>query len=163
MSKRDIVIRVFCVAWISAQVVVTLWAQSIPGKLFGYQMFSDAQFMTPELYRELRSGERVHVKNGGWQVDGTYYSWRAWVTEYKLHQLGKRTRAKRSMDLTLEFAQSALDYVAERIEKDRETQRLVLVIRVEDARGNAREVTLKSAPRFPKDEFPEDDHENAGE
>ena len=150
MSKRDITIRVFCVTWIVLQVAVTLWAQTNTGKLFGYQMFSDAQFFTAHLHRELRSGERVAVPdNGGWKVPGGYYNWKTWTGEYKLYNLGKKKRAKRSMDLTLKFQQSALDYVAERISKDTETQRLVLVVTVEDARGNVREVTLKSAPRFP--------------
>ena len=146
----------FVARYVAIQVGVVLWAQTQPGKLFGFQMFSEATYMKVELYRELLDGRIVGVSNGTWVVhreDGApvRIRWSRWIKEYRLDSLGQRRRAKRSMDLTLVLAQDAVDYVITRLpEEDRETRRLILVFQIWRAGLGPERARITSRVREPQ-------------
>lgn len=128
-------------------------------RLFGYQMFAESTFFTAHLFRVTADGRREHLPSGTWAArDGEgkvhRYRWSAFVDDFRLDRLERRTRAKIGIEVTLKFFGAALDYVAERIPDDGETDRLELVVEYETAGGEKREVRLRSRARLSPEAVP---------
>lgn len=143
---------VFCAVFFGAQLASIALSHARGDRRFSYQMFAENSYFHATLWRELADGTRVRTGAGSWTViaaDGRTvgYRWPTFVRDFNLAVLDRRVRARTGIGVTLAYLDHALDYVAERIPEDRETVRLVMVVRIEKAGGERREVELASRTR----------------
>lgn len=157
-GPRRIAIAIFCLLYIGTQIGLIVRGQLANDKRFGFQMFAEATYFQSKLIRRLHDGTEVAVPSGVWYVDGpsgrVSYKWSHFVRDYKLGALGTRMRAKRSMAITLYFAQHAVNWVAARIPEDHETSQLILEINYRTAGGKVVTTRVESFVREPPEPTP---------
>jgi len=133
----------FC-AYVVAQLVLLLRAQSSPDFVFGFQMFNASSDLKISLFREVRRKGRtrlVPVPNGAWHVtgrDGTEhdYDWRDRVHDGVLSHLDQYVHASYGLEAQLYRLPFALRDVATHLPGDEETVALLAVV---DTVKNGRE------------------------
>lgn len=118
-------------------------------------MFPEATLFRAELVRELKNGTRITTRRGTWHINvphsRTYvFRWRDFVNQYRLDQLETWTRSKGTFADTARYFTAALNYVAARIPEDKETNRLILKMRVRPAGQIEVPLELQSDPRISK-------------
>jgi hypothetical protein len=139
----------FAFVYLAGQAALIMTAGSRPDHAFGFRMFSESSTMKVELTREIEapSGNgyvSVPVVGGTWTArdrEGRLhrFAWRDRIRETGLAALGVTVPASYGVAAQLARLAAALDDVAEHIEGDAETHRLIADVTL---RKNGHEPTV---------------------
>ena len=151
---RTLSILIFCVCFLALELSLIVRAHFVPDKRFGFWMFAEASYYSATLFLKLKNGRYLRTKNGVWEIyrsendsEPTVYSWDGFVKDFRLFNLERTKRAKTGMHVTLKYLEDALNFVADKIEEDNATEKLILVVRYQKADGIKRHVFLESKAR----------------
>lgn len=150
--RKALSILAFCALYVFAQLFMIVRGHFVNSKHFGFWMFPESTYFKASLSRVLADGREVKTRRGAWSVQGdtgkVRYKWQDFVNGYRMDELEVRQRSKGTFDDTVKYFQHALNYVAQRIPRDKATQQLVMRIEYKRAGGPKEVLVLKSNPRL---------------
>lgn len=116
---RGIAARVFFVTAVVVQIYFVIRGYWDPHKHFSFQPFNESSTWRAEIFRVMPDGSRRSIRHG-WEG----YRWGDLVRERGLGHPWVMHHADSGAGSTIDFLQSALDWVADHTPRDRVTVRL---------------------------------------
>jgi hypothetical protein len=144
-----------CVVWLGGQAALVATGSMRPDGAFAFRMFPESSTISVTLARDVASPRgvtRVPIRDGNWlarDAIGTVhrFRWDERVKDGNIQPYGQPIHASYGAAAQLDRLSHALDDVAEHIDDDTETVRLIADVTVRKNGGRPEHVHLESAPR----------------